>query len=36
MSIGYLLAAGIYAMIGIFGSFGIVGREHPSNSYTIS
>lgn len=36
MSIGYLLAACIYGLIGIFGSYGIVGRSHPDNSYTIT
>lgn len=36
MSVGYTLAACIYGLIGIFGSFGIVGRPHPANAYTIT
>ncbi|EAS02413.2 transmembrane amino acid transporter protein (macronuclear) [Tetrahymena thermophila SB210] len=36
MSIGYLLAATIYAIIGIFGTYGIVGRSHPDNASTIT
>lgn len=36
MSIGYMVAAGIYGIIGIFGSYGIVGRSHSDTAYTIT
>lgn len=36
MSIGYLVAAAIYALIGIFGCYGIAGRSHPASAETIT